>query len=127
MPTKHVAPITVRRRLSMVLVLCLAGFLELTTGCSYTEVQPINLRAISSLRTACSARRSDWLKDNVDLIEKRRAAGEMRDDEYETFMAIVRQAEGGDWSGASAACLAFQKAQRPTAEQIEAVRAFHAE
>ncbi len=80
---------------------------------------------ISSLRTACSAGDRTWLAANLEKIEKRRAEGQMDDEEYKSFIAIIEQAQSGDWKGAEYACLDFQKAQEPTAEQVARVRAFH--
>ncbi|REK13032.1 MAG: hypothetical protein DWQ37_10435 [Planctomycetota bacterium] len=106
----------------------LAAWLVLTlvAGCGYPETQPMNMEIITSLRTACSARNGEWLDANEAKIEQRRASGQMRDDEYEAFMEIVRQARGGDWAGAEGACLKFQNSQRPTDEQVAKIRAFHA-
>jgi hypothetical protein len=94
-------------------------------GCGYPEAQPVNMEIISSLRTACSARNAAWLEANAEKIEAQRAAGAMNDTEYEAFTGILAQARGGDWEDAEYACLAFQKAQRPTPEQVEKIRAFH--
>lgn len=91
------------------------------TGCGYPAVQPGNLRLTSSLRTALSARNEGWLKINEDQINDLHQRGEMRDDEHEAFRAIIEQARQGDWQGAERAALGLQRAQRPTAEQIEAV------
>jgi hypothetical protein len=100
--------------------LLLGGMLTLV-GCGPPQVKPNNLRLIASLRTALSAKNSEWLKQNVDLIEKRRAEGQMSDEEYAEFQAIVAKAKSGDWSGAERDAVAFQKAQRPTPEQVERV------
>ena len=96
----------------------LSAFLMLA-GCGYPQAAPTNLRMISALRTALSARNPEWLEQNVEAIEARRAAGEMGDEEYEAFQAIVAKAKAGDWESAERESVAFQKAQRPTAEQIE--------
>ncbi len=98
-----------------------------TGGCGYPAAQPVNLELITSLRTACSAKEPRWLDANLEKIEARRARGEMSDEEHQTFMAIIEQARGGDWEGAERACLEFQKAQGPTREQAEKMRAFHEE
>jgi hypothetical protein len=99
--------------------------LALVAGCGYPAVEPENMELITSLRTACSARNDAWLKANEEKVEKRHADGAMSDDAYETFSAIIAQARGGDWAAAEAACLKFQKAQRPSVEQVEKARAFH--
>jgi hypothetical protein len=99
--------------------------LALLSGCGYPAVQPMNQEIITSLRTACSAGDRAWLDANREKIEERRAAGEMEDREYKVFLAIIEQAESGDWKGAEHACLKFQQAQEPTAEQVAKIRAFH--
>ena len=90
-------------------------------GCGPPQVKPNNLRLIASLRTALSAKNTEWLQQNIDLIEQRRADGQMSDDEYEEFQAIIAKAKSGDWQGAERDSVDFQKAQRPTTEQIEQV------
>jgi hypothetical protein len=114
-------------RCSRALVLLVAGTLLLSSGCGYPEVQPVNMELITSLRTACSAREPKWLEANVEKIDAQKATGQMSDEEHATFMAIVEQARSGDWESAELACLKFQKAQGPTSEQMEKMRAFHAE
>lgn len=114
-------------KFSRVFAVLVAGSLLLSSGCGYPDVQPLNMELITSLRTACSAREPKWLDANVEKIDARKAAGEMSDEEHATFMTIVEQARGGDWEGAELACLKFQKAQGPTSEQIEKMRAFHEE
>ena len=94
-------------------------------GCGYPVAQPVNMEIISSLRTACSARNSEWLEANAEKIEAQRTAGEMNEAEYEAFSGILEQARSGGWEEAEYACLAFQKAQRPTPEQVAKIRAFH--
>ncbi|MGD9722381.1 MAG: hypothetical protein AB7O59_12830 [Pirellulales bacterium] len=103
---------------------CLLGGLLVLgiAGCRYPEAQPINMELITTLRTALSARNTDWLQANADIVEKRRTEGQMNDAEYDAFRQIIEQARGGDWDAAERASLEFQRAQRPTPEQIEAVR-----
>lgn len=97
----------------------------LASGCGYPAAQPMNQEIISSLRTACSAGDQTWLAANLEKVEQRRSEGQMNDAEYEAFKSIIAKAESGDWKGAEQACLSFQEAQQPTAEQIAKVRAFH--
>jgi len=94
-------------------------------GCGYPVAEPMNMEVISSLRTALSARNEDWLKANETIVEERHHSGAMRDDEYQAFINIIRRAQQGEWKEAEQEVLAFQRAQRPTAEQIEKVREFH--
>lgn len=96
--------------------------LLLLPGCGYPAAGEDNMELISSLRTALSARNSQWLDENEAVIEKRHNAEQMRDDEYAAFKKIVERARSGDWKEAERGCLAFQRAQRPTPEQIERVR-----
>ena len=101
------------------------AMLALVAGCGYPVAEPVNMELISSLRTALSARSETWLAANDEIVEKRHAGGQMRDDEYHVFRSIIDQARGGDWQGAERATLRFQKAQRPTKEQVERVTQFH--
>ncbi len=97
-------------------------------GCGPPRAAPQNQQLIASLRTAISAQNSQWLAKNAELLEERRAAGEMSDEEYEAFQAIVDKAKAGQWEDAEQDVIAFQKAQRPTDEQVNQVtqRAQHA-
>jgi hypothetical protein len=100
----------------------LGALVAVAIGCGYPSASPLNLELITTLRTALSARNEIWLQANADIVEQRRADGQMADDEYEAFVAIIAQARDGDWEGAERATLKFQRAQVPTPEQIEAVR-----
>lgn len=93
--------------------------LALVAGCGHPQVAPVNLRLTASLRTALSARNEEWLAQNEKLVEERHQAGQMGDDEYASFRAIIDQARGGDWEGAERESVALQKAQRPSQEQVD--------
>jgi hypothetical protein len=95
----------------------------LVSGCGYPNAQPNNKRLISSLRTALSARNDQWLTANEKRVGERHKQGEMDDDEFAAFQEIIEQARGGDWQGAERAAVDFQRAQRPTEEQIHQHRA----
>ena len=110
------------RQLSRVWFATALFALVVAGGCSYPVAEPINMELISSLRTALSARNEEWLKVNADIVEERHASGEMRDDEYAAFKGIIDQARAGQWVEAEKATLKFQRAQRPTREQIDEVR-----
>ena len=96
--------------------------LLVVVGCGPPQVAPQNQRLIASLRTAISARNSQWIEKNAEVLEERRAAGTMSDEEYETFQAIIDKAKAGKWEEAEQKVLAFQKVQRPTQEQIDRVK-----
>lgn len=110
------------RQLSRVWFATALFALVVAGGCFYPVAEPINMELISSLRTALSARNEEWLKVNADIVEERHASGEMRDDEYAAFKGIIDQARAGQWAEAEKATLKFQRAQRPTREQIDEVR-----
>lgn len=95
------------------------AWLALAIGCSPPAVAPANQELTVTLRTAISARNTEWLAKNAELIEQRHASGEMSDDEYHAFRAIVTKAEEGNWEGAERDVVRLQKAQRPTREQLE--------
>lgn len=90
-------------------------------GCGYPQAAPRNMRLITTLRTALSARNETWLQQNIEAIDERRQAGEMSEEEYDAFQAIIAQAKAGEWEKAERASVRFQKAQRPTQEQIDAL------
>lgn len=98
------------------------GLLILATGCGYPAVEPANQELLTSLRTALSARNPQWLQSNDDEIKSRHRSGTLGDAEYATFQALIQQARDGDWAGAERKVVAFQKAQRPSAEQIQKLR-----
>lgn len=93
-----------------------------SSGCGRPQVEPENLHLIASLRTALSTRNVEWLEENARIIDERRASGKMSDTEYAEFQAILDDARAGDWAKAEQDALAFQKAQRPTDDQIAQVR-----
>ncbi len=64
------------------------------------------------------ARHPDWLEQNAAILQQRRAAEEVSDDEFATFQAIIATARAGQWKEAEGQVIAFQKAQRPTREQV---------
>ena len=91
----------------------------LVVGCGPPQAAPQNQQLIASLRTAISARNSQWLEKNAEVLEKRYAEGKVSDAELEAFQAIINRARAGKWEQAEQEVLAFQKAQRPTQEQID--------
>lgn len=93
----------------------------LLVGCAPPQVAPQNQRLIASLRTAISARNSEWLEKNAEVVEERYAEGKVSHAELEAFQAIISKARAGQWEKAEREVLAFQKAQRPTQEQIDRV------
>jgi hypothetical protein len=101
---------------------CLFALVVMLAGCGYPVAEPANMELISSLRTALSARNDQWLDENEKIVEQRREAGEMGDEPYAAFRGIIDQARAGDWAGAEHASVDFQRAQRPTPEQIEQMR-----
>ncbi len=98
-----------------------ATFALLVAGCGPPQAAPQNQRLIASLRTAISAQNSEWLEKNAEVLEKRRAAGQVSDVVLQTFQTIIDKARAGQWEEAEREVMAFQKAQRPTREQIDHV------
>jgi len=102
-------------RVAMVVTLAI-GF---GAGCNRPpQVTGENRQIIVSLVTAVSAHNSDWLEQNAKLIEKEQAAGKLSDAEYQSFSAIVSQAQAGDWKSAETAAYALREAQEPSAEDL---------
>jgi hypothetical protein len=89
-------------------------------GCdSQPQIAGENRELIVSLATAVSARDSNWLEKNAQLMERHKAEGVLSEVEYQTFTAIVAQARAGDWDAAEAAIYALREGQEPTAEDRE--------
>jgi hypothetical protein len=99
------------------------AILMLVAGCGYPQAAPENRELIAALRTACSARNSDWLQATVEKIEGRKAAGEMGDAEYAALQSIAATAQAGDWETAERESFRMQSHQRPTAEEIARIPA----
>lgn len=91
------------------------------SGCGRPQASPQNLVLISSLRTAASTRNPELLERNAALIAERYTAGAMSEEEHGTFQAILELARAENWEQAELEAFAFQKAQRPSAEQKELV------
>jgi hypothetical protein len=91
-----------------------ALLLLLVAGCGgQPQVGPENYRLVESLRTAVSARRTDWLDENARLVEERRAAGKLNDAQHGAFAAIIAKARAGQWEEAETDVVALAKAQQP--------------
>jgi hypothetical protein len=105
----------VRRFFYLILLVGVAAIV----GCGQPKIQPNNLALTTTLRTALSTQNPEWLAQNIAAIEARRTAGEMGDEEYAAFEAIIAQAQAGEWQAAERAAVKLQKAQRPSQEQID--------
>jgi hypothetical protein len=95
--------------------------LSVILGCGKPQTAPENRGLISSLRTAVNTQNAEWLEKNAKLVEERYSADEMTDAEHEEFQAIIAKARDGKWEEAERETIVFQKAQRPTREEIERV------
>jgi len=85
-------------------------------GCGrQPQVKPMNRRLIESLRTALSARNTEWLDANWKLIEKARTDGSMDDAEFARFKEIVDIARSGEWAEAEEQVVKLAKGQKPVA------------
>jgi len=103
-------------------VLALLALAVTLTGCGPPQASPPNRQLIASLRTALSAQNPDWLEQNARILDERRAAGQTSEDEFAAFQAIIQQARAGQWREAERQVMAFQKAQRPTHEEVLTIR-----
>jgi len=101
-------------------ILWLLMGLSLAVGCGGPpQVGVSNYRLVGGLRTAISARRTDWLEDAAKVAAARRASGELTDEQFAALDAIIAQARGGQWETAQTEVIRLQKSQQPTAEEIE--------
>lgn len=122
MPVRSLSPPARPRRAWRAALILAASSILLAAGCGQPTVAPHNLRLTATLRTAISARNTDWLEKNAALVAERYTAGEMSDEEREKFDAIIAKARSGDWESAERDVVRLQAAQSPTSEQVEAVR-----
>lgn len=82
-----------------------------------------NLRYIQLLRTAVSARNSEWLNKVASAVDQRLAEGAMSRSEHSHFGKLIAQARSGAWEAADKECFRFEEAQlnrrrsRPASEQ----------
>ena len=83
-------------------------------GCARPpQLSPKNIRLAESLRTAISAKRTDWLDMNAKAIDDRHKQGELSDVEYLALQSILETARQGDWATAQTQIIRLEKAQRP--------------
>jgi len=104
------------------LLLVLLALAVTVAGCGPPQASPPNRQLIASLRTALSAQNPEWLEKNAKILEERRAAGQTSEEEFAAFQAIIQQARAGQWKEAERQVMAFQKAQRPTDEEVGSIR-----
>lgn len=94
------------------------------TACSKPpQVKSQHRQLIGSLRTAVSAQNVEWLEMNAKEVQKLRDAGEMGDEEFAAFDAIVQAAREGNWSGAESKVVSLGDAQQPTEEDLARLEA----
>jgi hypothetical protein len=84
----------------------------LLAGCGQPQVASGNRRLIESLRTAISAKKTDWLEDNARLIDERHAGGTLSDEEFAVFSAIISESRAGEWQAAEQHVIALGKGQK---------------
>lgn len=84
------------------------------------QVSRANRRIVESLATAVSARNRAWLDQNVELIDDRRARGQISDKEGAAFQAIVEKAKEGDWDAAEKLAFALRDVQAASSEDVSA-------
>lgn len=87
------------------------------------QVAPTNRRLINSLRTAVSSQQIQWVDEAGRQLEEGKAKGTVSDSEYAEFSAIIELAREGKWKEAEAETIRLGQAQRPTADEIERVKA----
>ncbi len=94
MPGLHARGHKARATLFVSLVLLLAG-------CGEPSVRELkNRRELEALLTAISLKNQKELDKDIQRIEDRHASGELSDASYQDLRAIIKKAQGGDWSGA---------------------------
>lgn len=74
-------------------------------------VQYHNLKLLSSLRTAISAKNREWLEGVARAVETRHEQGAMSPEERDHFLRIVELARSGAWETAEREAYRFEEAQ----------------
>jgi hypothetical protein len=79
-------------------------------GCGEPSVRELkNRRELEALLTAISLRNQRELDKDIQRIEERHASGELSDASYESLHAIIKKAQGGDWSEAEKKAYEFRE------------------
>ncbi|HVX10848.1 MAG TPA: hypothetical protein VHC22_06680 [Pirellulales bacterium] len=87
------------------------------------QVAPANRRLIDGLRTATSSAQPQWVEESAKQLEEAKSKGTVSDQEYAEFEAIITLARAGKWKEAEAEAIRLGKAQKPTADEIERLKA----
>jgi fructoselysine-6-P-deglycase FrlB-like protein len=74
-------------------------------------VQFHNLKLISSLRTAVSAKNAEWLEGVARAVETRHREGTLNAEEFAHFQRIIALARAGQWDAAHQEAFRFEEAQ----------------
>jgi hypothetical protein len=75
-----------------------------------------DLRLLEALRTAVSARKSEWLEASAKQIDKAHQQGTISDEGFEALQSSITEARAGDWKHAETQIIQLEKAQRPPAK-----------
>ena len=98
-----------RRRVSPVM-LCLCSMPLILAGCSApTEVDRDNRRLLDAILTAITMKNVAWLEEDAALAEKRNAAGQLPDADYEELLLIIEKGRSGEWKTAEEQGYEFRK------------------
>jgi hypothetical protein len=96
----------------------------LISGCGRPpQVAPANRKLIDGLRTAASSQQIQWIEESEKQIEESKRNGTISEQESAEFASIVKLAKEGKWKEAEAAAIRLGKAQKPTAEEVERLKA----
>ena len=83
-------------------------------GCSKPpQIPPDSRQLIGSLRTAVSAKRTDWLETNAKLVEQKHSQNKLTDEQYQELEAIISLGREGKWADAEKESLRLAEAQHP--------------
>ncbi len=84
------------------------------TGCSKPPQIPADSRQlIGSLRTAVSAKRTDWLETNAKLVEQKHSQNKLTDEQYQELETIISLGREGKWADAEHEAVRLAEVQRP--------------
>ena len=103
---------------------CALAAALLIVGCGGPpQVAPANRRLIDGLRTATSSEQIQWVEESAKLLDEAKHKGTVSEQEYAEFETIIRLAREGKWDEAEAQAIRLGKAQKPTAEELDRLKA----
>ena len=100
-----------------------AAVLLIGDGCNRVQqFDPAHRRLLEQLRTAVSARRSDWVDATARVANKQHDSNQLSDTEYAAVITIIEMTHAGQWAEANKAALELERGQGGVAPAARTTR-----